>query len=72
MLLFHCMSKGTFHSKTLFFFSITNHPLSTTDHKCLVVNLWLQHISLADIIPFKLNTDSNGLAIYLGLYVAFP
>lgn len=67
MLVFHCMSKGAFHSKTLLFATQASSPLVL-----LVVNLWLQHISLADIISFKLSTYSDGLVIYLGMYVAFP
>lgn len=59
------MTKGAFHSKK-------SLPGCPADHKCLVVNLWLQHIYLADIISFKLSTHSNGLVIYLGMYVALP
>lgn len=72
VMLFHCMSKGAFHSKTLLFSSQCIRPVSPADHKCLVVNLYLQHISQADIISFKLSTYSNGLVVYLGMYVAFP
>ncbi len=51
---------------------IQHKPVSPADHMCgVVVSLWLQHISLANIISFKLSTHSNGLVIYLGMYVAF-
>lgn len=64
-MLLHCMTKGAFHSKK-------SCLVCSADHKCLVVNLWLQNIYLADIISFKLSTHSNGLVIYLGMYVALP
>lgn len=65
-MLFHCMSKGAFHSKNPVTFNTSIRQVCPADHKCSVVNLWLQHIFLADIISFKLSTHSNGLAIYLG------